>query len=64
MSEFHALQIAAIDRLTSEAVVLSIAVPEALVPKYQFHPGQYVSLELPIEGTTVRRSYSICSAPH
>ena len=64
MSEFHALQIAAIDRLTSEAVALSIAVPEALVPKYQFRPGQYVSLELPIEGTTVRRSYSICSAPH
>ena len=64
MSEFHTLQIAAIDRLTSEAVVLSIAVPENLVPKYQFLPGQYVSLELPIEGAAVRRSYSICSAPH
>jgi ring-1,2-phenylacetyl-CoA epoxidase subunit PaaE len=64
MSEFHALQIAAIERMTSQSVVLTITVPENVRPKYKFLPGQYVSLELTIEGTTVRRSYSICSAPH
>ena len=64
MSEFHSLQIAAIKRMTSQAVVLTIEIPESVKPLYSFLPGQYVTLELVIDGTPVRRSYSICSAPH
>lgn len=64
MSEFNQMSVSAIDRITAESVVLTIAVPEELKPSYQFIAGQYISLELNIGGTNVRRSYSICSAPH
>ena len=37
---------------------------QALIPVlFAYKPGQFVTLELPIEGKTVRRSYTISSSP-
>lgn len=58
------LHIEKIDRLTSEAVQITFNIPQNLLEAYQYQAGQFVSLATEIEGEQVRRSYSICSAPH
>ena len=58
---FHPLPVAALDRLTDEAVAVTFAVPEPLREMFGFTAGQHVTVRLPDDD--VRRSYSICSTP-
>lgn len=65
---FHQLEVAAVRRLTADAIEVTFAVPADLVDDYDYAPGQYVALrkDLPdTDGTLheVRRSYSICAEP-
>lgn len=61
-SVFHRLRVAAVDRLTDDAVAVSFEVPADLRGEYAFLPGQHVNVALPA-GDDTRRSYSICSSP-
>ena len=61
MPQFHALEVAAIDALTDDAVALSLAVPEELRSSYAFTAGQHVAIRVP--GDEIRRSYSLCVPP-
>ena len=63
MPTFHPLKVSGIERTTSEAVVISFEVPDQLKSKYSFSSGQYISLEAEINGSLLRRSYSLCSTP-
>ncbi|TDC57027.1 phenylacetate-CoA oxygenase/reductase subunit PaaK [Jiangella ureilytica] len=56
----HRLRVAAVDRLTDDAVAVTFAVPPELADDYDFAAGQHVNIALP-GGDGVRRSYSICS---
>ncbi len=56
----HRLRVAAVDRLTDDAVAVTFAVPAELAEAYDFAAGQHVNVALP-GGDGVRRSYSICS---
>jgi ring-1,2-phenylacetyl-CoA epoxidase subunit PaaE len=58
---FHPLRVAAIQRLTRDAVCISFAVPPELADEFSFVAGQHVSVRLPALGDDVRRNYSICS---
>jgi ring-1,2-phenylacetyl-CoA epoxidase subunit PaaE len=60
---FHPLRVIEKKRETAGAVSLRFAVPDELAPAYRFEPGQYLTLRATIDGTDIRRSYSICSAP-
>ena len=64
---FHPLTVAAVDRLTEDAVMLTFAVPRGLRPAFAFTAGQHLTVRLVGDSTTelgeVRRSYSICSTP-
>ena len=64
MANFHALSIRHIERNTPDSVVISFDIPNSLTTAFHFNAGQYISLEATIEGVKVRRSYSICTAPH
>lgn len=64
MPSLNTLKVGAVDRLTPQSVVISIDVPNHLSSSYVYLPGQYITLELEINGNTVRRSYSICSSPN
>lgn len=58
---FHDLVVSDVQRLTSDAVAVSFAVPDELVADYlRFQPGQHLTLRATIDGEDVRRSYSIC----
>lgn len=61
---FHTLKIAEIRRETEDTVSVAFEIPAELKPAYQFQPGQYLTLRTTIDGEDLRRSYSLCSAPH
>ena len=61
---FHELTIASVEPETDDGVALRFAVPEGLRETFDFEPGQYLTLRATIDGMEVRRSYSICTAPH
>ncbi|AZP19043.1 2Fe-2S iron-sulfur cluster binding domain-containing protein [Streptomyces aquilus] len=65
MARFHALPVAAVDRLTDDSVALTFTVPPELAEEYRHAPGQHLALRRRADGTEIRRTYSICSpAPH
>ena len=61
--QLHALRVSALSHPIRDAVVLDLAVPEALAQSFRFIPGQYLTLEAEVEGERLRRPYSICSSP-
>ena len=58
---FHPLRVAAIEPLTDDAVAITFAVPDELRDDYVFDAGQHLTLRTEIDGTEVRRNYSICA---
>lgn len=64
MSSLYPLRLSKVASITSRAVVLRFEIPEPLKTTFQYTAGQYLTLEAEIDGALVRRSYSICSAPH
>jgi len=61
MARFHPLPVAAVDRLTDDSVALTFAVPPELREEYRHSPGQHLALRRTVDGTEIRRTYSICS---
>ncbi|MDX2359867.1 MAG: phenylacetate-CoA oxygenase/reductase subunit PaaK [Crocinitomicaceae bacterium] len=62
--KFHSLKINDVRRETEDTVSISFDVPATLSSDYSFVSGQYLTLKTTIDGEDVRRSYSLCSAPH
>ncbi|WP_309102182.1 1,2-phenylacetyl-CoA epoxidase subunit PaaE [Microbacterium sp.] len=62
-ARFHTLTVESVRPLTDDAVEVTFTVPAALAEEYDYLPGQYVALRTTLEGTEVRRSYSLCRPP-
>lgn len=60
-SRFHDLRIARISPEAAGSVAIAFHVPDDLLERFDFQPGQYLTLRHQINGADVRRSYSICS---
>ena len=56
------LTVAAVDRLTEDAVAVTFEVPAELREQFDFAAGQSLTLCRLIDGVDERRSYSICAA--
>ncbi|GHH10718.1 2Fe-2S iron-sulfur cluster-binding protein [Streptomyces rubradiris] len=61
MARFHPLPVAAVDRITDDSVALTLSVPPELRDQYRHAPGQHLTLRRRVDGTELRRTYSICS---
>lgn len=61
---FHHLTINQIKKETADCVSVSFDVPENLQEIFQFKEGQNITLRTVLNGEELRRSYSICTAPH
>jgi ring-1,2-phenylacetyl-CoA epoxidase subunit PaaE len=59
---FSPLEVAGVHFDTADSLLVTFAVPDALKPKFSFAPGQHLILRAIVDGTEVRRPYSICSA--
>ncbi|MFP5072169.1 fatty acid desaturase [Pseudonocardia nantongensis] len=58
----HRLRVADLRRLTPDSISITFDVPDELREAYRFAPGQNVVVAAEIDGETVRRNYSICTA--
>ncbi|WP_405916596.1 2Fe-2S iron-sulfur cluster-binding protein [Streptomyces sp. NBC_00728] len=61
MARFHPLPVAAVDRITDDSVALTFTVPAELREDYRHSAGQHLALRRVVDGTEIRRTYSICS---
>jgi ring-1,2-phenylacetyl-CoA epoxidase subunit PaaE len=61
---FHSLKIKGVIKETADCVSVSFVVPEELSDLFLFKEGQNITIKKNIKGEEVRRSYSICNAPH
>ncbi len=61
---FHSLEILDVSRETADCISVSFAVPDALKSTFAFQAGQYITLRAEVGDRELRRSYSLCSAPH
>ncbi|MBF5000510.1 ferredoxin--NADP reductase [Nocardia sp. BSTN01] len=61
----HNLTVVEVIRETGDAASLVLEVPEALVSKFKYHPGQFLTIRVPSDRTgAVARCYSLSSSPH
>lgn len=58
---FHPLTVAAVERLTDDAVAVTFDVPDDLRETFAFAAGQSLTLRRTVDGQEHRRSYSICA---
>jgi ring-1,2-phenylacetyl-CoA epoxidase subunit PaaE len=59
---FHPLTVSRIDRLTEDAVAVTLDVPEALRGTFRYLPGQHLTFRhRGADGDELRRNYSICT---
>jgi ring-1,2-phenylacetyl-CoA epoxidase subunit PaaE len=61
---FHTLKVKEVKKETADCVSVSFIIPEALKETFQFDEGQNITVKRIIDGNEIRRSYSICNAPH
>ncbi|MGW2644277.1 2Fe-2S iron-sulfur cluster-binding protein [Streptomyces sp. NPDC001393] len=61
MARFHPLPVAEVERITDDSVALTFTVPPELREEYRHAPGQHLALRRQVDGTEIRRTYSICS---
>lgn len=61
---FHSLTIRDIRKETADCISVEFEIPENLKDQFAFTHGQNLTLRKTIDGTELRRSYSICTSPH
>lgn len=61
---FNDLRVKKIIKETPDSVSIEFEVPDELKETYKYTPGQYLTIKHNINGEELRRSYSLCSAPH
>ncbi|MFD0365333.1 2Fe-2S iron-sulfur cluster-binding protein [Nocardia sp. GCM10030253] len=64
-SHVHTLEIVEVIKETDAAVSLVFEIPDELVSRFRYHPGQFLTLEVPSEQSgSVARCYSLSSSPY
>jgi ring-1,2-phenylacetyl-CoA epoxidase subunit PaaE len=61
--DFHSLKVKKITRETPDAVTVTFDIPEELKEEFIYTQGQYLTLKMQMNGSEVRRAYSMCSSP-
>jgi ring-1,2-phenylacetyl-CoA epoxidase subunit PaaE len=61
-NRFFSLEVREVRLDTPDALLVTFSIPETLKPAFHFEPGQHVILRSTINGTEVRRPYSIWAA--
>jgi ring-1,2-phenylacetyl-CoA epoxidase subunit PaaE len=59
---FHPLTVAAVERLTDDAVAITLDVPAALRDVFAFRAGQHLTIRRVVDGADLRRTYSVCAS--
>lgn len=62
MAQFHPLRVVSVTPDTRAALVVTFEPPAAHREAFRYAPGQHLTLRAQVDGTEIRRSYSICSS--
>jgi 3-ketosteroid 9alpha-monooxygenase subunit B len=62
-AEVHLLKVAGIVQETPDARSILLAIPPELRTQFRYRAGQFLTFEIPWTGFSIRRSYSLASAP-
>ncbi|MFI9104021.1 2Fe-2S iron-sulfur cluster-binding protein [Streptomyces fildesensis] len=57
---FHPLRVTGIERLTDDSVTVTFDVPAPLRETYRFAAGQHLAVRRFVDGSEIRRTYSVC----
>lgn len=60
---YHDLRVARVIRETADASSIVFEIPPALAPLFAYQSGQFLTLQLPYDGHTLYRCYSLASSP-
>lgn len=60
----YPLKVKKIVKLTKDAVAVYFEIPEDLKRTFRYKQGQFLSLQIEINGEKYRREYSLCSSPY
>ncbi|HVZ92662.1 MAG TPA: 1,2-phenylacetyl-CoA epoxidase subunit PaaE [Rhizomicrobium sp.] len=63
-ARFHKLRIAEVRRETQDSASIRFEIPPELKETFAFKAGQHLTLRAEIDGEDLRRTYSVCAAPH
>lgn len=63
MTQYHRLRVSALIDETHDSKSVVFEVPTALASAFNYRPGQFLTLRLPIDGKFVPRCYSMSSSP-
>ncbi|MBA0126525.1 fatty acid desaturase [Haloechinothrix sp. YIM 98757] len=58
----HRLRVSEVRSLTEDSVAISFELPAELREQFRFVPGQHMTVHVDVDGTTYRRTYSICTS--
>ena len=61
---FHQLKVKDVRRETADCVSVSFEIPPGIAGEFAFREGQNITVKTKVNNDEVRRSYSICMAPH
>ena len=62
MNGFDTLTIKNVEELTHSSRRVEFTIPDKIISKFKFQPGQYITLRKQFDNREERRSYSICSS--
>lgn len=62
-SRTYPLKVKAVDTNTADTKTISFEIPTHLKAEYDYEPGQYLTIEVSINGKRERRAYSMSSSP-
>jgi ring-1,2-phenylacetyl-CoA epoxidase subunit PaaE len=63
MSKFYSLTVSEVTQETNDCVSISFHVPTELKNEFLYKQGQYITFKINVDGSEIRRSYSVCSSP-
>jgi ring-1,2-phenylacetyl-CoA epoxidase subunit PaaE len=63
MAKFHPIKVLDVYKETKDCSVVSFEIPDDMKDEFKYSQGQHLTLKALIDGTEVRRSYSLCSSP-
>lgn len=59
----HTLEVSAVIRETPDCTSFELAVPTELRDAYRYRAGQHITFEVPVDGASLSRCYSLASSP-
>ena len=63
MSQIHKLKVQSVVNNTNDTITIAFEIPTHLKSEFDYEPGQYLTIEIMVDGKKERRAYSMCSSP-